>query len=344
MKGEFIGILMDRFVDKTASLRTNVARLDRPVFVSGFGQSGTHLIVDVLSLSNGFAFTGTYGPRKKGLFDRSYSSTATGRRNKPIEGILHYWSGLGHPWERPGEWKMHAPLRLRDCSNLDFKEVRNRYARAGAMFARNEQVASRRILDKMPTYILMTEVIDAVFPDAEHVFVVRDPRAIWRSVLHRWRDPTYDPRFKGYPSGFYGNIFLQGWEGIRDASTEERIAFQINRTFELVENLRKDVNSRIWCLCFEEFCEEPGEFISDIEAFFDVEFDKESKDYILNNVRKSNEILWPKNEEQAKRFFTNMDIINSVSWLNDLAFSLGYDKSILGKRIKRITNINSKRK
>jgi hypothetical protein len=40
-----------------------------------------------------------------------------------------------------------------------------------------------RVLDKYPTYILITNLIDQVFPDAKYLWLVRDPRATLRSGL-----------------------------------------------------------------------------------------------------------------------------------------------------------------
>jgi len=54
----------------------------------------------------------------------------------------------------------------------------------GVLFANTKEGRGAvRVLDKYPTYMLITNLIDQVFPDANHVWLVRDPRAVLRSVL-----------------------------------------------------------------------------------------------------------------------------------------------------------------
>ncbi|MQX37414.1 hypothetical protein GHC57_12885 [Roseospira navarrensis] len=264
-----IGMNLKSYLFKLSQpMRKQVADLQAPVFISGNGESGTHVVLDVFALSGAFSYTGTYGDRKKGLFDPTYGSKPSTGSLKPIEGILHYWSGVGLPWERPGEWEMHAPLTLKDCGKLDTEEVRRRYARAGAAlpWARSHQ--PKPPLDKMPTYVLMTEIIDRVFPEARHVIVVRDPRAVWRSILRRWRDPSYDPHFQGYPSGFYGNVFLPGHEKVLEESDEIRIAFTTTRILELALEVKKKAPDRVFLICFEELCANPRSILKKIENRF----------------------------------------------------------------------------
>ena len=40
-----------------------------------------------------------------------------------------------------------------------------------------------RFLDKYPTYLLITDLIEQVFPGAKHICVVRDPRSVLSSTL-----------------------------------------------------------------------------------------------------------------------------------------------------------------
>jgi hypothetical protein len=92
------------------------------------------------------------------------------------------WGGIGLPWDRVPVWVHDRVLTVNDAVNIDLQKVRKRYSRLFATWFW-ESFRILRVLDKSPNYILMTEIIDQAFPDALHVFAMRDAEAILDSIV-----------------------------------------------------------------------------------------------------------------------------------------------------------------
>jgi hypothetical protein len=200
--------------------------VERPIFIWGNGQSGTYLLYDLLSLCGALVCPSMTGWRKKGL--------AHLMSVKPIEGEPTLWGGVGLPWDRVPVWMHDRVLTNRDVPNVDFAVVRKRYARLHTRWPWQSGQA-RRVLDKSPNYVLMTELIDHAFPDALHVFALRDPEAILDSIVRRFEDPRYrvEENWTGPVTGWYGNILLPGHEQRRHWPVKERHRWQIEQVLEI---------------------------------------------------------------------------------------------------------------
>jgi len=298
------------------------ADLHEPLFISGHGESGTHLIADCVALSGEFRYVGTYGYRKKGLFDRRYASDTTSHFYRPLEGILTYWSGIEHPWEvAPGQWRMSFPV---SSAPVNLEIVRKRYARTGT---RLPPPRGRRILDKMPTYVLMTDVIDAAFPDAMHLFVLRDPRAIWRSIMNRFRGLAGDPAFKGYDE-FYGDVYLPGWEDVVKRPLEERIAFQVSKTIRIAIDLAERHPSRFFMTRYESLCGDPQAEMSRLGTLLNFTVNPARMRFLKSNIRPAT--VWQWSDIKSAPLEVPPATFCTIEHLNELAAELGYDQSAVG--------------
>jgi hypothetical protein len=218
-------------------LKVSRVTLERPVFIWGNGQSGTYLLYDLLALSGAFAFPSVTGWRKKGL--------AALMTIKPLEGQLSMWGGMGLPWERVPVWIHDRMLTAKDARNVDVAAVRHRYARLFATWWWQRR-PTLRVLDKSPFYLLMTEVIDHVFPDARHVFVTRAPESILDSIVRRFEDPKYrtEENWTGPVTGWYGNILLPGHERRRSWSVADRHRWQVEQVLKIGHRAAKRIGSR----------------------------------------------------------------------------------------------------
>jgi len=196
--------------------------LDRPVFIWGVPRSGTHLLYDVLSLHPSLACPTTPQRAKKGLWGNMHwgedTPPALRGRPAPHEGFDRFWLGAGIQYDSIG---------LFERSRLDPSlgaRIRTRYADLRRGWA-GSGTARYRVLDKCPTYLLMLDAIDAVFPDSLHVFLIRDPRAVLNSLLRVYRFPE---RGRGQIDelGFTTGV-PPGHEAHRGESVVARLSWQI---------------------------------------------------------------------------------------------------------------------
>lgn len=127
---------------------------DRPIFIIGAPRSGTSLLYAIL---------------------RSSSKVA-------------HWPGEAHEvWERDH----HPALRGWESNALGAsdadEEARARIRRSFFLVTGR----NKRLIDKTPRNSLRVPFVDAIFPDARFVFLIRDGRDNVNSLINAWRTPRY---------------------------------------------------------------------------------------------------------------------------------------------------------
>ncbi|MDQ4024610.1 MAG: sulfotransferase [Actinomycetota bacterium] len=129
-------------------------RLDRPVFIVGAPRSGTSLLYSVLRSAPAFA----------------------------------HWPGEAHEvWEAD----FHPALRGWSSNALTAADVEPRAAERIRRSFFLVAGSRRRLIDKTPRNALRVSFVDALFPDARYVHLVRDGRENVNSLLNAWRTPRY---------------------------------------------------------------------------------------------------------------------------------------------------------
>ena len=244
-------------------LKASRVTLERPVFIWGNGQSGTYLLYDLLALSEAFAYPSVSGWRKKGIADLMSI--------KPIEGEPTMWGGVGLPWDRVPVWIHDQVLTAKEANNIDLKTVRKRYSRLFETWVWQDN-AILRVLDKSPNYLLMTEVIDRAFPDAVHVFAMRDQEAILDSIVRRFEDPKYrvEENWTGPMTGWYGNILLPGHETRKNWAVRDRHRWQIEQVLEIGHKAADRIGSRCIRTRHEDLLDNPRAALTRICKFLEV--------------------------------------------------------------------------
>jgi hypothetical protein len=207
-----------------APLRRSRVTLERPIFVWGPGRCGSHLLYDVLSLHPGVVTPTAPERMKKGLWGWMHhgddTPAALRGRPAPVEGIHGIWGAAGLP-ER-----FYGPLGQDALDGIDLDRVRRAYRRLDLAW-RWERFAPRRVLDKSIPYLMMLEVLDVAFPDAYHVFLVREPRAIVNSILRLMRQSQVETAGREYGEGIWGHMYPAGWEAHRDEGAVAKHCWQV---------------------------------------------------------------------------------------------------------------------
>jgi hypothetical protein len=132
-----------------------------------------------------------------------------------------------------------------------------------------------RLLEKTPKHALRIAFIDALFPDALFIHLVRDPLPNLGSIIDAWRSRrfvTY-PRFQT-AHGPWSLLLPPGWQRMAGRPLEEIAAFQwcsANRC--IAEDLSRLDPSRWTAIHADELLEDPGAAVERLCAFMGIEVD-----------------------------------------------------------------------
>jgi len=136
-----------------------------------------------------------------------------------------------------------------------------------------------RIVEKTPANCLRVGMLRAIFPDAQFIFVVRDPLASIASLHHGW---TSEPRFRIYRlppdfhvEGYSGHHWCFGliphWERLNGATLTEVCASQWVVANECaLADLPYDYQ-RVLTVRYEDVVAKPGDVLSRIAAWADLD-------------------------------------------------------------------------
>lgn len=228
--------------------------LERPIFIWGTGRSGTHLLYDLLSLHPALICLTGRARSCKGLWGNLHWGESTPARLRgrriPLEGRAHCWNAAGVAFDGIG-------LLTRDhLTPAMMAAVRHRYRR----LTRGWGGPRRRILDKAGSYLLMADAIDAVFPDASHLFCLRDPRAVVNSWLRAIRfpegpdrSPWAQDRLAGM--GFW-TVIPPGYEAHQAAPLVPRLTWQLHALLEIGFASRAFLQERLILFHYEQLLQD----------------------------------------------------------------------------------------
>jgi hypothetical protein len=134
---------------------------------------------------------------------------------------------------------------------------------------------SLRWLEKTPKNALRIPFFDHLFPDAQFLFLWRDPRENLSSIVEAWRAGgwiTYR-ELEGW-DGPWSMILPPGYRALRGRPLEEVAAFQWQRTnATILDDLRQRPASRWAAVCYHDFVADPPGVVRAICEFAGLEFD-----------------------------------------------------------------------
>jgi uncharacterized protein (TIGR03032 family) len=232
-----------------STLRHDTQRVREPVFLISPPRSGSTLFFETLAQAPGLA---TIGGESHGL----------------IENIA-----VLRPAARDYESNR---LIARDA---DAPVVTALHAAFGAqMRDRNGQPAPHlRLLEKTPKNALRVPFLAAAFPDAQFVYLYRDPRETIASMLDAWQSG----RFVTYPnlpdwSGLPWSLLLTpGWRALAGRPLAEVAARQWAATVEQALDDLAALPAQRWCVAsYDRLVAEPQAEIERVCTFLDLDFDR----------------------------------------------------------------------
>jgi hypothetical protein len=231
--------------------------LERPIVILSAPRAGSTLLFETLAQA-----AGVY--------------TIGGESHQLIESIAAL---------RPGRGIARSNRLTRsDATSAIVTELRQRFA--GRIHDRDGRApgsgARVRLLEKTPKNALRVPFLLEVFPDAQFVFLRREPRANLSSMMQAWRAKgwvTYR-QLPGWP-GPWSLLLPPGYERLQGRPLEEVVAFQWRVANETILDDLADLPRERWTsLCYEDFVGDPRPEIQKLLDFAGLAMDARLEDYL----------------------------------------------------------------
>ena len=228
-----------------------VPRIERPVFIIAAPRSGSTLLFETLAQSHSICTLG-------------------GEAHGAIEGA--------QPQLRPGAPGVDSNrLESGHATPEVIRRLHEEFAaqRRPAPGAEGADLLGLRFLEKTPKNSLRIPFFDAAFPDAQFIFLWREPRANLASIIEAWKagrwvtyrglDERTDP---------WSLLLPPDWRALRDAPLAEIAAFQWESANRIaLDDLQKIDRSRWTSVTYEELVANPRAVIERLTKFIGIGID-----------------------------------------------------------------------
>jgi hypothetical protein len=126
-----------------------------------------------------------------------------------------------------------------------------------------------RMLEKTPKNALRVPFFDAIWPDAQFIYLYRDARETLYSMMEAWRSGgfrTY-PALPGWPNGSWSLLLVPGWQQLKRMQLPEIVAHQWAITTEiLLDDLERLEAGRVQAIDYGSLLDSPQAEIERIAA------------------------------------------------------------------------------
>lgn len=198
-------------------------RLERPVFVIGCPRSGTSLTVRLLA------------------------------RHPDVVN----WSEAGRIWDPQGYDEPEAEhcWSVADVEPADARRLHARFEH------RRRRDGRPRFVNKHPRSTVRIDYIDAIFPDAFYLHVIRDGRAVVNSILAR---VEREPYRQAIPFGDFCKP--PGWRSFLRDDPAEQAALQWREIVRYARTRGPSLDGRYLEFRYEDLCRVPRTVMADVYA------------------------------------------------------------------------------
>jgi LPS sulfotransferase NodH len=264
--------------------------LDRPIVILSAPRAGSSLLFETLAQAAGVYSIG-------------------GESHQLIESIAAL---------RPGRGVARSNrLTRRDATTTIVTELRQRFA--GRVVDRDGQVpdsgAKTRLLEKTPKNALRVPFLLEVFPDAQFIFLQREPRANLSSMIEAWRAKgwvTYR-QLPGWP-GPWSLLLPPGYERLQGRPLEEVVAFQWRVANETILDDLADLPRERWTsVRYEDLVRDPRAEVARLLEFTGLAMDARLESYLAKPLPLSKYTQtrpepdkWKRNATQIERVMPSL--------------------------------------
>lgn len=214
---------------------------------------------------------------------------------------------------RPGRGVVNSNrLTRRDATTAIVAELRQRFT--GRIQDRDQQPpasgARVRLLEKTPKNALRVPFLLEVFPDAQFVFLQRDPRTNLSSMMQAWRGKGW-VTYRGLPGwpGPWSLLLPPGYERLQGKPLEDIVAFQWRVANETILDDLADLPRERWTTVrYESLLADPRAEIGKLLEFAGLEMDARLEAYLSKPLPLSKYTQtqpdpdkWKQNEKEIAR-------------------------------------------
>tara|TARA_B100000989_G_scaffold120958_1_gene89251 strand:+ start:4769 stop:5791 length:1023 start_codon:yes stop_codon:yes gene_type:complete len=302
----------------------------KPIFIWGLGRGGTTLLMDIFSLHDDLCYSYTKGKRqKKGLWGDLHYKENDFKINKkeiPVEGLIRNWNNTGYDFSN-----FNREIKRDFLNSSQKKIVKKNYATLKQSWFFSQNKKKYRIMDKAG-YIIMVDLIDDIFPDAFHIFSIRDPRNVINSIMRLIRFTQAKTTGLQWKKGVEAYKF-DGWEEIKNKGTHQILSWQICKALEIGFDWKKKLGQRCIVWRHEYLYKNPKENISKLFEKVDLPVNSDFLEKIPPSF-KDYSTSWPRKVSKFKATFDfcfNSKEFEEIKIIERKAIELGYDKKVAGK-------------
>ena len=184
-------------------------RFDRPIFLVSTPRSGSTLLYETLVKAPGLFATG----------DESHH-------------LIENVPGLSPPHRGWLSNQLVANDALPDRAELlaasFYRQLKDRDGR--------RPTGRVRMLEKTPKNALRVPFFDAIWPEAQFIYLYRDARETLYSMMEAWRSGAFRtyPGLPGWPEGSWSLLLVPGWQQLKRMQLPEIVAHQWAITTEIL--------------------------------------------------------------------------------------------------------------
>jgi hypothetical protein len=164
-----------------------------------------------------------------------------------------------------------------------------------------------RFVEKTPRNAFRIPFLDALFPDAQFVFLLRDPVESISSMMELWENKDFHrsinlPGWSG-PKGFRWCMALPpGWRELAGRSTAEIAAFQWKACNEAIMDGLEALPGTRWCtLNYADLLKDTQAQISRLCAFANIPFDEGLAQLVSGTLPHSSRVISPPSGDKVRR-------------------------------------------
>lgn len=164
-----------------------------------------------------------------------------------------------------------------------------------------------RLLEKTPKNSLRVPFLNAVFPDAYFIYLVRDPCETISSIIEAWRSNRFIT-YRGLPNWNinWSLLLPPGWHYFMGKSLQEVAAFQWMSSNNHIINDLKEIPSDRWTtISYKELVDKPDEHVKRLCDFCKIDYDEKLHDILASELTlsrytqtKPDPNKWKKNEHE----------------------------------------------
>ena len=265
--------------------------VERPVIILSAPRAGSTLLFETLLQAAGLCTIG-------------------GESHQLIESL---------PALRPGRGVVSSNrLTRRDATSAIVAELRQRFS--SRLRDRDGQAppagAKARLLEKTPKNALRVPFLLEVFPDAQFVFLQREPRANLSSMMQAWRGKGW-VTYRQLPGwrGPWSLLLPPGFERLQGRPLEEVVAFQWRVANETILDDLADLPRDRWTAArYEDLLADPRGVVSGLLEFAGLSMDPRLEEYLARPLPLSRYTQtapdpdkWKQNEAEIARVLPSLD-------------------------------------